>query len=138
MVMTTVFIDAAAIPSGSEASAGVAVEESARALAYLVDAGFGIVLVGSLDDVPLAVRSAFTEVTDEATGDPARTSWFLTGDPARCGRPIPHVRTILIGVATEGPARPVHRCDRVVRDLRTAVLEVLANDAMPPRDQRRH
>jgi hypothetical protein len=138
MAMTTVYIDAAAIPSGSDVATSLAVDEAARALAYLVDASIGIVLVGALDDVPVAVRSAFAGVVDDATGDPTRTSWLLTGDPARCGRPTPHVRTILVGVVTEGPARPVHRCDRVVRDLRTAVLEVLANDAMPPRASAHH
>jgi hypothetical protein len=137
MLMTTVYIDTGAVPSGRDAEGALATDEAARALAYLLDAAIEVVLVGTLDDVPVAVRSAFGRVTTDVTGRPDVTSWYLTADPARCGRPTPLVRTILVGAA-EGPARPVHRCDHVARDLRTAVLEVLANDAMPPTSAQAH
>lgn len=60
---------------------------------------------------------------------PPKGSWFLTADPKTCGDRQPGLRTLLIGPRAATP-RPT-RCDSTVRDLREAVLEILAADAMP-------
>jgi hypothetical protein len=59
---------------------------------------------------------------------PAPGSWFVTADPAACGDRQPSLRTILIGPRASG-SRPT-RCDVSARDLRDAVLVILAADAM--------
>jgi hypothetical protein len=96
-------------------------------LAILADAGNRLVLVGPPDHAA-ARLSAWAERTDPLPDDPPRGSWYLTADPATCRDRQPGVRTVLIGPRVEGQ-RPT-RCDTTARDLREAVLEILAADAM--------
>jgi hypothetical protein len=98
-------------------------------LSHLVDAGHRLVLVAPKDH-PAADSGPWTERRASVPGQPSRGSWFLTADPARCGDRLPGLRTLLIG-PRETSLRPT-RCDATVRDLREAVLEILAADAMPP------
>jgi hypothetical protein len=126
---TRVFIEGGAISSGARLRGPLAEDEAARALKHLIDAGHELVFVGVLSDVPAALQSAFGRVVDAEDALPA-DSWLLTADAARCGRSSPSVRTILVG-GWEGELRPVQRCDSVARDLMTAVIEILASEAMP-------
>jgi len=96
-------------------------------LAHLVDAGHRLVLVAAKDD-PATRRGPWTDRRASVPAQPPRGSWFLTADPTRCGDRVPGLRTLLIG-PRETALRPT-RCDATVRDLREAVLEILAADAM--------
>jgi hypothetical protein len=78
---------------------------------------------GASVDAP-AMRTAEQVDSDE------RGAWLLTADPHACGRARPVIcRTILVGPTPPDGAGPA-RCDHVVRDIRSAVLEILASDAM--------
>jgi hypothetical protein len=115
--MITVFVDAsAAFETGA-----------ADRLRHLSEAGHALVLVGSPDH-PSAMAMAWSERRDRLPVEPVPGSWYLTADPASCGDRQADLRTILIG--PRGPGRPPTRCDTTARDLREAVLQVLAADAM--------
>jgi hypothetical protein len=101
---------------------------AALQLGHLVDAGQSPFLVGAwpgdratLPDVPRL---------EEIPPDPARGSWFVTADPARCGQRIAGLRTLLIGPRVGRSPTPGPRCDAEARDLAAAVLTILAHDAM--------
>ena len=96
-------------------------------LGHLVDAGHRLVLVAPKAG-PAADDGPWTERRTSVPARPSRGSWYLTADPATCGDRVPGLRTVLIGPRETGP-RPT-RCDATVRDLREAVLEILAADAM--------
>ena len=96
-------------------------------LAHLADAGHRLVLVAPADH-PAAGATAWFDRTASMPAEPPRGSWFLTADPATCHDRQPGLRTVLIGPRENGP-RPT-RCDTTARDLREAVLEILAADAM--------
>lgn len=104
----------------------VAGSDAVDRLAHLVEAGHDLVLVTAGHDVPDG--PAFPARIPVLPDKPRRGSWFVTADPAGCGDRQPTLRTILIGprAATPGPTR----CDSTARDLRDAVLEILATDAM--------
>ena len=115
--MTTIFVD------GSAALA----PDAAAHLAHLPETGHDLVLVAAKGHAAgelLRWRRRLDAVPDE----PPRPSWYVTADPATCGDRRAGLRTILIGPREEGP-RPT-RCDSTARDLRDAVLEILAADAM--------
>lgn len=115
--MTTIYLEASA----------ARLPDAADRLAHLTEAGHDIVLVAPADHpgvgLPLGRLSAMPP-------DPPRGSWFVTADPGACGDRQPGLRTILIGPRDDVP-RPT-RCDTTARDLREAVLEILAADAMEP------
>jgi hypothetical protein len=96
-------------------------------LSHLVDAGHRLVLVAAKED-PAAGSGPWTDRRASLPAQPPRGSWFLTADAARCGDRVAGLRTLLIGPRESAP-RPT-RCDSTVRDLREAVLEILAADAM--------
>jgi len=96
-------------------------------LAHLADAGHRPVLVAP-DSHPATALASLSDRTTTLPAQPPRGSWFLTADPATCGDRQPGLRTVLIG-PRENPPRPT-RCDSTARDLREAVLEILAADAM--------
>jgi hypothetical protein len=116
--MTTIFI---------HGSAAIAPDAEIH-LAHLPDTGHDLVLVAAADHAAVG-RLAWPRRIDELPGTPPRGSWYLTADPATCGDRRLGLRTVLIGPREEGP-RPT-RCDGTARDLRDAVLEILADDAMP-------
>ena len=104
-------------------------------LAHLVDAGHRLVLVAKDDPAADGTGPAtagggpWTDRRAEVPTEPPRGSWFLTADAAQCGDRIAGLRTVLIG-PRESSQKPT-RCDSTARDLREAVLEILAADAMP-------
>jgi hypothetical protein len=96
-------------------------------LVHLASAGNELVLVASPDH-PAAAVSAWSETIGALPDEPARGSWYVTADPTTCRDRQPGLRTILIGPRADGQ-RPT-RCDTTARDLREAMLEILAADAM--------
>ena len=101
--------------------------DSAERLAHLKEAGHGLVLVADVHH-PAAERAEWSERLDALPADPPRGSWYITADAAVCGDRRPGLRTMLIG-PRETTTRPT-RCDVTARDLRDAVLKVLAADVM--------
>jgi hypothetical protein len=96
-------------------------------LGHLVDAGHAIVLVGPRDH-PAAGERTWAGRVDVVPDEPEPGAWYMTADPATCGDRRPDLRTVLVGPRSEGQ-RPT-RCDTTARDVREAVLEILAADAM--------
>jgi hypothetical protein len=115
--MHTIFVDG---------SAALEPDLSDR-LAHLADAGHRLILLAPRSH-PAARLPAWSGRRDGLPATPSRGSWYLTADPATCGDRRPGMRTVLIGPRESG-LRPT-RCDATARDLRDAVLEVLAADAM--------
>jgi hypothetical protein len=115
--MNTIYLDgSAALESGA-----------ADRLAHLVDTDHELVLVAG-GDHPGARLLAWAGHLAALPERPTPGSWFVTADPATCGDRQPGLRTILIGPRPDGP-RPT-RCDMTARDLRDAVLKILAAHAM--------
>jgi len=96
-------------------------------LAHLVEAGHRLVLIGGSG--PAVDGGPWTDRRASVPAKPPRGSWYVTADPSTCGDRVPGLRTLLIGPREIGGQRPT-RCDSTVRDLREAVLEILAADAM--------
>lgn len=115
--MTTIYLDESA-----------ALEpDAADRLAHLIDSGHDLVFV-SPNGRPAVVDHLPGRHVTSMPAAPPRGSWFLTADPGACGDRQAGLRTILIGPRDDIP-RPT-RCDSTARDLREAVLEILAADAM--------
>jgi hypothetical protein len=136
--VTRVYVDLEVLSAGGGARRPVgaaAVDPSAvRSLDHLVDAGHGLVLVADPLIAPGAVagipgRLAEAAVTAVPT-EPGTAAWYLTSDADRCRGRSARLRTILVGRSPAPGA--VHRCDSLARDVRAAVLEILAAEAMPP------
>jgi hypothetical protein len=118
--MTDVYVD----PSVA------AMPDAASHLAHLIDTGHQVVFVG---DYPKAVVDALpgassTRVVPDRV---ARSSWYVTADPSRCGDlRQAGLKTLLVGPRPAPTAFPSRRCDAEARDLSTAVLEILSNEVM--------
>jgi hypothetical protein len=104
-----------------------------RSLDHLVDAGHELVLVadpplapGAVADIPGALAEAAVTVVPM---EPRTAAWYLTADADRCRGRSARLRTILVGRSPVPGA--IHRCDSLARDVRAAVLEILAAEAMP-------
>jgi len=135
--VTRVYVDLEVLSTGggTRGSVGVgAVDVTAvRSLDHLVDAGHEIVLVadppvasGAVAGIPVALaEAAVTAVPSE----PRPAAWYLTSDADRCRGRSALLRTILVG-GSQAPGA-IHRCDSLARDVRAAVLEILAAEAMP-------
>jgi hypothetical protein len=115
--MPTIYVDGSAV---GESDAG-------DRLAHLAEAGHRLVLVAPPEHAAAGLP-AWTDRTATLPDQPPRGSWFLTADPATCRDRQPGLRTVLIGPRDNGH-RPT-RCDTTARDLREAVLDILAADAM--------
>jgi hypothetical protein len=115
--MITIYLD------GSAASQPGAADR----LGHLLDADHELVLVASPDH-PAAALMAWAGHLPALPEQPTPGSWYVTADPDTCGDRQPGLRTMLIGPRAGGP-RPT-RCDATARDLRDAVLEILAARAM--------
>jgi hypothetical protein len=113
----TVYLDASA----------AADPDLADRLGLLAESGHRLVLVGQAGEA-VANLSIWADRSDPLPGEPPRGSWYLTADPSTCRDRQPGLRTILIGPRAEGQ-RPT-RCDATARDLRDAILEILASEAM--------
>jgi hypothetical protein len=127
---TTVYLDPDVILSqpGSDRVDGHTIASDAREqLETLAETGHALVLVG---DRPVDLPAAFPPVAQSSSLDDARDAWFLTADPAHCGRRRPGLRSILVGPGPATRMAEIHRCDLRTRDLRSAVIEILSREAM--------
>lgn len=115
--MTTIYVDGSAARE----------PDAADKLSHLAESGHDLVAIASAEPSD-ARRTGWAAWIARLPADPPRGSWFLTADPATCGDRRAGLRTMLIGPRVDGP-RPT-RCDVTVRDIRDAVLEILARDAM--------
>lgn len=115
--MTTTYVDASAVLESG----------ASERLLHLAEAGHELVLVGADDHSPRGTVPWSAHLPSLPSA-PARGSWFVTADPATCLDFQAGLRTVLVGPRDEGQ-RPT-RCDMTARDLREAVLEILASDAM--------
>ena len=115
--MTTIYIDS---------SAAILPDAPGR-LTYLTEAGLDLVLVAPLDHRAGTVTT-WPSRLGELPKDPPRGTWFVTADPTTCGDRRAGLSTLLIGPRDDSP-RPT-RCDLTARDVASAVLEILARQAM--------
>jgi hypothetical protein len=101
-----------------------------EALRHLRDARFQIVILVN------APSRLIQDLSVGATGQaelPAiipHGSWLLTDDERRCEERHVGLKTVLVGPKPGSSRRPAAMCDRRARDLFSAVLEVLAQQAM--------
>jgi hypothetical protein len=104
-----------------------------RSLDHLVDAGHELVLVADAPIAPGAVAGIPASISEAAVtavpSEPRSAAWYLTSDADRCRGRSARLRTILVGRSPVPGA--IHRCDSLARDVRAAVLEILAAEAMP-------
>ena len=131
--MSRVYLDPGVLLVRSGAAGPMAsrvAADAAEPLQTLAETGHELVLVTAAR-VPLP--DGFPEIRESARIDPApSSSWFLTTDPEVCGRRRPGLRTVLVGPGPATTRAPVQRCDMRVRDLQSAVIEILAREAMAP------
>ncbi len=125
--MTVIYVDRAALElaRGDDRSHAIA-RPDRDAIDHLVEAGHDVRIV-DLD--PGDSSRPEGTIADPVPGDGKR--WFVTDRPAAL-RAVhaTQIRTLLIGRTTArgSVSRPA---DVVVRDLRAAVLAILADEAMP-------
>ena len=117
IAMITIYLD------GSAASEPGAADR----LAHLLDDDHELVLVAPADH-PAARLMDWAGHLPAMPDEPTPGSWYLTADPDTCGDRQAGLRTVLVGPRAGGQ-RPT-RCDATTRDLRGAVLEILAAGAM--------
>lgn len=103
--------------------------DAADHLRHLLDTGHQLILIG---DVPAPVLDALPGATAlEATpASVAAGSWYVSSDPAMCGKRLPGLQTLLVGPRLAPSPRPGPRCDAEARDLASSVLEILGRDVM--------
>jgi hypothetical protein len=101
-----------------------------RALDHLIEAGHDVVLIAEVAAIP----NRLGPLADTALAAPPTEleapAWYLTSDSERCRERTARLRTVLVGTAQASGA--IHRCDRLARNVLSAVLEILAEEAMPP------
>ena len=142
--MTRVYLDAEVATAPGPGDGGRIDDAAVQSLRFLVEAGHEVVLVAPAvpgdaaergDSPPTSAppelpRDLIRGVVDAVPPRPAISGWYLTASVERCHGTSARTRTVLIG--GQPPAGAIHRCDAVARDLRAAVLEILASEAMPP------
>jgi hypothetical protein len=137
--VTRIYVDAEvlAVPGSGERRID---PTAAPTLRFLVDAGHEVVVVATGGAGPAAVgpggamvealpRELVRGVVESVPARPTTAGWYLTTSVDRCQGSSARTRTVLIGGTPAAGA--IHRCDAVARDLRAAVLEILASEAMP-------
>lgn len=135
--MTRVYLDLEILATGGGARRPADVRAAdvaaVRSLDHLVEAGHELVLVADPPIAPGAVAGLPEALAEAAVTtvprEPGTAAWYLTSDPDRCRGRSARLRTILVGLSPAPGA--VHRCDSLARDVRAAVLEILAAEAMP-------
>ena len=115
--MTTIYVDGSA----------AILPDAPNRLIHLTESGFEVVLVAPSEHRATSV-TVWPRHVEALPPDPPNGSWYVTADPATCGDRQAGLRTLLIGPREASP-RPT-RCDLTARDVASAVLEVLARDAM--------
>jgi hypothetical protein len=101
--------------------------DAAERLAHLSEAGHRLIVVAGASRPGMVEPAELTRL-DTLPAEPEQGSWFVTADPATCGDRRAGFRTLLVGPRLD-ERRPT-RCDSTARDLREAVLDILAADAM--------
>lgn len=130
--MARVYLDPDVVLSlpGSGPVNGTTVASGAReALETLVETGHDLVFV---TDRTISLPADFPAATTADRVDGTGRGWFLTTDPARCGPRRAGLQSILVGPGPSGHRSEIHRCDITTRDLHSAVIEILAREAMAP------
>ncbi len=111
--------------------------EAADAVRDLVEVGHRVVVLGgrfradrSGEPVPGDGRP---HLEREAALPASAAGWLVTSDPGLCGqaRDRRGLRTVLVGPSRPGTSLAFRPCDVEARDLRDAVLAILATEAMP-------
>jgi hypothetical protein len=132
--VTTVFIEASALllEGGAPADASTSPLQTGAdaALGDLAEAGHHVIVVGATGSLPTAIRDIAPSV-GPIPADLPEWAWLLTGELAGCSERRPRLRTILVGPPGPQVGGPQVRCDVEARDLRAAVIEILAREAMP-------
>lgn len=102
------------------------------ALRHLVEAGHGIVVIGQLPaELGGSIEVPFETGSD--VGGDVRGCWLVVADPEECRtRRRPGLRTMYVGPRRVPEHRPTARCDTESRDLASAAIEILTQDAMAP------
>jgi hypothetical protein len=102
-----------------------------EALETLLETGHDLVFV---TDRSITLPPGFPAVATSNRIDPTGRGWFLTTDPERCGPRRAGLQSILVGPGPAGTGHrsEIHRCDITTRDLHSAVIEILAREAMAP------
>ncbi len=101
--------------------------DAASRLLHLTEAGLAVVLIAAPGHPASSVIDWSGQLA-EMPEDPPRGSWFVTADVGTCHDRQAGLSTVLVGPRDDSP-RPT-RCDMTVRDLGSAVLEILAREAM--------
>lgn len=103
---------------------------AADALRHLTEADLEVVLLDPPGDADVSCLPAGVEIARDLPASIARDTWFLTADPqSRFGRPR-GTHTILVGPRRAPGPLPLPRYDVEARDLSSAVIEILARQAM--------
>ena len=101
---------------------------AAGTLAHLAEAGHDLILIAEPDHPAAELVPWARHLPSLPDEDAADQTWFITADPATCADHQSGIRTMLIGPREAGLRTT--RCDATARDLRDAMLELLASDAM--------
>jgi hypothetical protein len=116
--------------SGGHPTGGSVDTDAVRSLEILEETGHEpVVVTGSGGTDPGALAPLGRHAVADAPLQPDEPAWYLTVDVDRCRGRSARLRTVLIGSPS---ASAIHRCDTVARDLRAAVLEIVAAEAMAP------
>jgi hypothetical protein len=116
-------------PGTGPIDASAMASDAREALQTLAETGHQLVLV---TDRPTRLPPDFPAVSTAARVAPTGRGWFLTTDPERCGPRRTGMLSILVGPGPAGRRAEIHRCDIRTRDLHSAVIEILAREAMAP------
>jgi hypothetical protein len=127
---TRVYLDPDVIlaqPGSDRIDANTIASDAREPLETLAETGHELMLVA---DRPVSLPREFPPIGETTSVDEEREAWFLTADPAHCGRRRPGLRSILVGPGPATRIAEIHRCDLRTRDLRSAVIEILSREAM--------
>jgi hypothetical protein len=101
-----------------------------EALRHLRDARFQIVILANAPGWLIQDLSVGASGQAQLPAIIPHGSWLLTDDEHACAERRPGLKTILVGPKPGSSRRPTAMCDQRTRDLFSAVLEVLAQQAM--------
>lgn len=129
--MSRVYLEPGVIEArqGDTSGESSVASDAGDALRTLAETGHDLVLVTGR---PVPLPDGFPEMRDMLAPETDRDGWYLTTDPEHCGTRRAGIRSILVGPGPATRRAAIHRCDIQTRDLRSAVLEILAREAMTP------
>jgi hypothetical protein len=136
MVMR-VYLDPTAVTiegwdEGREEPPSVPVPGVEDAIRRLAEARYQIVAMSPLPDAVRERLGIDVPVATAVPPDGDGHSWLITADPSACQEMRRRgIRTILVGPRRAPTPGPLVRCDLEARDLASAVIEIMANEAMP-------